>query len=68
MPIRIRVRYLGVLRDYLGVFEDILEFDDGVYSIKDVLDTIRDIGPKYRRIESMSPMVWAYLNGKQVLP
>ena len=49
--------FLGVLRDYLGVFEDILEFDNGDYSIKDVLDTIRDIRPKYRRIESMLPMV-----------
>ncbi|RLF17187.1 MAG: hypothetical protein DRZ82_10070 [Thermoprotei archaeon] len=68
MPLRIRVRYLGVLRDYLGVFEDVLEFDDGDYSIKDVLEAIRDIRPKYRRIESMLPMVWVYLNGKQVLP
>ena len=68
MPIRIRVRYLGVLRDYLGVFEVILEFDDGEYSIKDVLDAVRDLRPKYRRIESMLPMVWMYINGKQVLP
>ncbi len=68
MPIRIRVRYLGVLRDYLGVFEDILEFDDGEYSIKYVLDAVRDLRPKYRRIESMLPMVWMYINGKQVLP
>ena len=68
MPIRIRVRYLGVLRDYLGVFEDILEFDDGEYSIKDVLDAVRDLRPKYRRIELMLPMVWMYINGKQVLP
>ncbi len=60
--------FLGVLRDYLGVFEDILEFDNGDYSIKDVLDTIGDIRPKYRRIESMLPMVWVYLNNKQVLP
>lgn len=68
MPIRIRVRYLGILRDYLGVFEDVLEFDDGDYSINDVLNAIRDVRPKYRRIESMLPMIWIYLNGRQVLP
>ena len=45
-----------------------MEFDDGDCSIKDLLDAIKDIRPKYRRIESILPMVWTYLNDKQVLP
>ncbi len=66
---KIKVRYVGALFDYLGVFEDVLELDDGVeYSVADILEAVRAIRPKFRTIESMLPMVWVFLNGRQVLP
>ena len=66
---KVRVRYVGALFDYLGVFEDILELDDGVeYSVADILEAVRAIRPKFRTIESLLPMVWVFLNGRQVLP
>ena len=66
---KVRVRYIGALFDYLGVFEDVLELDDGVeYSVADILEAVRAIRPKFRTIESMLPMVWVFLNGRQVLP
>ncbi len=66
---KVRVRYLGALFDYLGVFEDVLELDDGVeYSVADILEAVRAIRPKFRTIESLLPMIWVFINGRQVLP
>ena len=66
---KVRVRYLGALFDYLGVFEDVLELDDGVeYSVADILEAVRTIRPKFRTIESLLPMIWVFINGRQVLP
>ena len=66
---KVKVRYVGTLFDYLGVFEDVLELDDGEdYTIADILEAVRAIRPKFRTIESLLPMVWVFINNKQVLP
>jgi len=65
---RIRARYLSIVRDFLGVFEDVIELEGNEYTIREVLEIIRDLRPKLRRLESMIPMMWVYLNGKHVHP
>ena len=66
---KVRVRYVGALFDYLGVFEDVLELDDGMeYTVADILEAVRAIRPKFRTIEPLLPMIWVFINNKQVLP
>jgi len=66
---KVKVRYVGALFDYIGVLEDVLELDDSEdYTIADILEAIRAIRPKFRTIESLLPMVWVFINNKQVLP
>ena len=46
-----------------------LELEDGEdYTIADILEAVRAIRPRYRVIESLLPMVWVFINNKQVLP
>ena len=43
---RIRARYLSIVRDFLEVFEDIIELKGNEYTIREVLEVIRDLRPK----------------------
>jgi len=66
---KVKVRYVGALFDYIGVLEDVLELDDSEdYTIADILEAVRAIRPKFRTIESLLPIVWVFINNKQVLP
>ena len=66
---KVKVRYVGALFDYIGVLEDVLELDDNEdYTIAYILEAVRAIRPKFRTIESLLPIVWVFINNKQVLP
>ena len=65
---KVKVRYVGALFDYIGVLEDVLELDDSEdYTIADILEAVRAIRPKFCTIESLLPIVWVFINNKQVL-
>jgi len=69
--IKVRVRYFGPLYGYLGVFEDMLELPEPkpgeAPSLEDALRKLRELRPEFKVAEGTLPMIWIYVNGKQVL-
>ncbi len=65
--LRVRVRYFGSLYGYLGVFEDIISLSRCDASVEDVLRAVKLLRPELGIAESVLPMIWIYLNGRQVL-
>ncbi len=65
---RIRIRYIGSLADFLGLREEVMEFQESEVSVKKLLEALRDVRPGFRKAESRLPMIWVFLNDKQVLP
>lgn len=69
--IKVKVRYFGSLYGYLGVFEDTLELPElkpgEAPSVEDALRKLRELRPEFKAAEDTLPMIWVYVNGKQVL-
>ncbi len=69
--IKVRVRYFGSLYGYLGTFEDIIELPEPepgkAPSVEDALNKLRELRPEFSVAEDTLPMIWVYVNGRQVL-
>jgi molybdopterin converting factor small subunit len=69
--IRVKVRYFGSLYGYLGTFEDVIELPEPepgkAPSVEDALSKLRELRPEFSVAEGTLPMIWVYVNGKQVL-
>jgi len=69
--IKVKVRYFGSLYGYLKTFEDVLEVPEPspgeAPSVEDALRKLRELRPELKAAENALPMIWVYVNGKQVL-
>jgi len=69
--IKVKVRYFGSLYGYLKTFEDVIELPEPesgeAPSVEDALRKLRELRPELKVAESTLPMIWVYVNGKQVL-
>ena len=69
--IKVKVRYFGSLYGYLRTFEDVLELPEPepgkAPSVEDALRKLRELRPEFKVAEGTLPMIWVYVNGKQVL-
>ena len=65
---RVRIRYVGSLADYLGIREEALELQGSDLGVKNLLEVIRDVRPGFRDVEARLPMIWVFINDKQVIP
>jgi len=64
----IRVIYAGALRELAGVAEDVLRLPGGEVGLGELLRRLVALRPGLALAESVSPMIWVFVNGRQVLP
>jgi len=69
--IKVKVRYFGSLYGYLKTFEDVVEVPEPspgeAPSVEDALNTLRKLKPEFSVAENTLPMIWVYVNNRQVL-
>ena len=64
----IRVIYAGALRELAGVAEDVLAVPGGEVGLGELFRRLIALRPGLALAERVSPMVWVFVNGRQVLP
>ncbi len=64
----VRVIYAGALRELAGVAEDVLHLPGGEVGLGELLRRLTALRPGLALVERFSPIVWVFLNGRQVLP
>jgi len=64
----IRVIYAGALRELAGVAEDVLAVPGGEVELGELFRRLVALRPGLALAERVSPMVWVFVNGRQVLP
>jgi len=64
----VRVIYAGALRELAGVAEDVLRLPGGEVGLGELLRRLVVLRPGLALAERVSPMIWVFVNGRQVLP
>lgn len=60
--------YAGALRELAGVAEDVLYLPGGEVGLGELLRRLVALRPGLALAERVSPMLWVFVNGRQVLP
>lgn len=65
--VRVKVRFLGALADDVKLRETELVMDAETATVGNLLELLRSRIPKFREAESKLPMIWVFINDKQVM-
>ena len=65
--IRVKVRFLGALVDDVQIRETELVMDPETATVGNLLELLKSRIPKFREAEFKLPMIWVFINDKQVL-